>query len=66
MEWLVTTEFVFNNKVYIITKLSLFKVNYGIKLRISFEIRKKRKYVKAEEFVEEIKKMYDIRRQKQH
>jgi len=39
--------------------LSLFKVNYGREPRMSFEIRKKRKHVKAEEFVEEMKEMYE-------
>jgi len=38
--------------------LSLFKVNYGKEPRIGFEIRKK-KYVKAEEFVKKIKEMYE-------
>ena len=51
MEWLATTEFVFNNKVHTATNLSLFKVNYRRKLRISFDIRKKGKHVKAEKFV---------------
>ena len=34
-----------------------FKVNYGRESRIGFDIRKK-KYVKAEEFVREIKDRY--------
>ena len=55
LEWLATTEFVFNNKVYTVTKSSSFKVNYRRKLRMSFDIRKKRKYVKIEEFVKKIK-----------
>jgi len=40
--------------IYIATKLSLFKVNYVRKSKIGFEIRKKRKHVKVEEFVKEI------------
>ena len=32
-EWLVITEFAFNNKVYTFTKLSLFKVNYRRELK---------------------------------
>jgi len=55
---LATTIFAFNNKIHIVTKSSLFKVKYEWKLRIDFEIRKKEKHVKAEEFVKEIKKMY--------
>jgi len=55
---LATTIFAFNNKIHIVTKSSLFKVKYKWKLRIDFEIRKKEKHVKAEEFVKKIKKMY--------
>jgi len=55
---LATTIFAFNNKIHIVTKSSLFKVKYEWKLRIDFEIRKKEKHVKAEEFVKEIKKIY--------
>jgi len=29
LEWLVTAKFIFNNKIYTVTKLSLFKTNYG-------------------------------------
>ena len=29
LEWLATAEFAFNNKIHTVTKLSLFKVNYG-------------------------------------
>ena len=52
---MVIAKFVFNNKVHTVTKLSPFKVNYGRKPRIGFNIRKKRKYVKVEEFVKEMK-----------
>jgi len=40
---LATTEFAFDNKVYTATNSSPFKANYGKKLRIGFEIRKKGK-----------------------
>ena len=53
LRWLVTAEFVFNNKVHIVTKLSLFKVNYRKKLRMNFKIRKE-KHVKVEKFVKEM------------
>jgi len=56
---LATAEFTFNNKVHIVTKLLLFKVNYRWKLRMGFEMRKKGKHAKAEEFVKEIKKMHE-------
>ena len=58
-EQLATTEFTFNNKVYIATKSSLFKVNYRWKLRMGFEIRKKRKHAKVKEFVKEMKEIYE-------
>ena len=58
-EWLATAEFAFNNKVYIVTKTSLFQVNYERELRMGFDIRKKGKNEKAEEFVREIKKRHE-------
>ena len=48
-------EFASNNKVHTVTKLSLFKVNYGREPRIDFDIRKKGKHIKAKEFVKEVK-----------
>jgi len=58
-EWLVTAEFTFNNKVYIATKMSLFQVNYGRELRMGFDIRKKGKNEKAEEFAREMKERHE-------
>ena len=58
LEWLATTEFAFNNKVYIAMKSSLFRVNYRRELKMGFEIRKKRKYTKAEKFMKKIKEMH--------
>ena len=57
-EWLATAKFAFNNKIHTATKLLPFKVNYEREPRIGFDIRKKRKYVKVEEFVKEIKDRY--------
>jgi len=54
-EWLIIVEFAFNNKVYTSTKSSLFKINYGREPRMGFDIGKKGKNVKAEEFVKEMK-----------
>jgi len=51
-------EFAFNNKVHTVTKTSLFQVNYGREPRIGFNIRKKGKNEKAEEFVKEMKKRH--------
>jgi len=52
-------KFVFNNKVHTATKSSLFKVNYGREPRMGFDIRKKEKNVKAEEFVKEMKNRHE-------
>ena len=56
---MATAEFAFNNKVHIATKMSLFKVNYGREPRIGFDIRKKEKNEKAEEFVREMKERHE-------
>ena len=53
---MATIEFTLNKKVYLVTKLLLFEVNYSRELRISFEMRKK---VKVENFVSEMKKMHE-------
>ena len=58
-KWLAMAEFAFNNKVHIVTKSSLFQVNYGRELRIGFDIRKKEKNEKAEEFAREIKERHE-------
>ena len=56
---MATAEFTFNNKVYTATKMSPFQVNYGKELRMGFDIRKKEKNEKVEEFVKEIKERYE-------
>ena len=50
-------KFAVNNKTYSVTKVSLFIVNYGRKLRIGVDIRRKEKVKKAIEFAERIKKI---------
>jgi len=52
-------EFAFNNKVHTATKSSPFQVNYGRELRMSFDIRKKGKNEKAEEFAREMKERHE-------
>jgi len=47
------------NKIYIATKNSLFKVNYGQDPRMGFEGRRKGKYEAAGKFVEKIKKIQE-------
>jgi len=57
-DWLITAKFIFNNKVHTIMKSLPFKINYKIESRISFEIRKKRKNVKAEKLIKKMKEIY--------
>jgi len=52
-------EFAFNNKVHTATKMSPFQANYGREPRMGFDIRKKRKNVKAEEFAREMKDRHE-------
>ena len=56
-EWLVTVEFVVNNKIHLVTKIFPFITNYRRELRMGADIRKKGKVEKVMEFVERIKKM---------
>ena len=56
---MATAEFTFNNKVHTATKMSPFQVNYGKELRMGFDIRKKEKNKKVEEFVKEMKERYE-------
>ena len=57
-EWLVFIEFTVNNKVYSATKVSSFIANYGWKLRIGVDIRRKGKVKKTIEFTERINHIY--------
>ena len=59
VEWLAIAEFAFNNKVHTATKSSLFQINYGRKLRMGFDIRKKGKNEKAEEFARKMKERHE-------
>ena len=52
-------KFTFNNKMHTATKMLPFQVNYGRELRMGFDIRKKRKNKKAEEFAREMKKRHE-------
>jgi len=58
-EWLATAEFAFNNKVHTATKSSLFQINYRREPRMGFDIRKKGKNEKTEEFVREMKERHE-------
>ena len=58
-EWLVSAEFAVNNKTHSAIKMSLFIANYGRKLRMGAEIRKKEKVEKVIEFAERMKKIQE-------
>jgi len=57
-DWLVTAEFAYNNKVQTSTKVSLFKANNGWNPYMGFEMRKKGKFEKAEEFATRMKEVH--------
>ena len=48
-----------NNETYLTTKMFLFIINYGRKLRMRADIKKKGKVEKATEFVERMKKVQE-------
>jgi len=52
-------EFAYNNKVQTSTKVSPFRANNGRDLCMGFEIRKKGKFEKAEEFAIRIKEVHE-------
>jgi len=56
---LASAEFVVNNKVHTATKIEPFMANYGRKLRMEDDIRKRGKVEKAMEFVERMKKVHE-------
>ena len=58
-EWLMTVEFVINNKMHSVTKLFLFMVNYRRELKVGVVIRRKGKIEKATEFVKRIKRVQE-------
>jgi len=59
LEWLVVAEFAVNNKVHTATKVSPFMANYGKKLKMGGDIRRKGKVESAMEFVERMKKVHE-------
>ena len=58
-EWLVSAEFVVNNKVYTATKILPFIANYGRELRIGGDIRRKGKVERVMKFVEKMKQIQE-------
>jgi len=59
LEWLVSTEFVVNNKIHIVTKVLLFMANYKRELKMGEDIRKKGKVESTTEFAERMKKVQE-------
>ena len=59
LEWLVSAEFVVNNKVHMVTKVLPFMANYGRELEMGGNISKKGKVEKAMEFAERMKKVHE-------
>lgn len=57
-EQLVSVGFIVNSKVYLATKVSPFMENYGQKLRMGAEIRRKRKIKRATKFAVRMKQIY--------
>ena len=58
-EWLVSAEFVINNKAHLTTKVSPFIVNYRRELRMGVDTRRKGKMEKSMEFVKKMKKIQE-------
>ena len=59
LEWLALAEFAVNNKTHTATKMSPFMANYGKKLRMGGNIRRRGKVENATEFVERMKKVQE-------
>jgi len=58
-DWLVTAKFAYNNKMQTSTKVSPFRANNRRDLHMGFEMKKKRKFEKAKEFMMRIKEVYE-------
>jgi len=48
-----------NNKVYLVTRISLFITNYKRELKIEVNIRRQKKVKKARKFTEKMKKVWE-------
>ena len=57
LEQLAIAKFAINNRIHLLTKVSLFITNYRRELRMRADIRKKEKVKKITEFAERIKKI---------
>ena len=59
LDLLGMTELIYNNKVHLSIKISLFKVNYRQDFRMELKLKKKRKYEKVEKFVIKMKEIQE-------
>ena len=59
LDWLAIVKFIYNNKVQMGIKVSLFKTNNRQDLYIEFEVRKKRKFERTKKFVKKMKEVYE-------
>jgi len=59
LDWLGTAEFAYNNKIYLVTKISPFKANYSQDLRMGFKRRRRGEFKTAGRFVERMKKIQE-------
>ena len=59
LDLLGITELIYNNKVHLSIKISLFKVNYRQDFRMELKLKKKRKYEKVEKFVIKMKEIQE-------
>ena len=57
-EWLASAKFMVNNNVHTATKVLPFMANYGRKLRMGGDIRKRGKVERVMEFVERMKRVH--------
>ena len=53
----MTAEFAVNNKIHLVTKISLFIANYSKELRMGVDIKKMKKMKKTIEFAKKTKKV---------
>ena len=58
-DWLATAEFAYNNKVQTSTKVSPFRANNRQDPCMGFELRKKGRFEKAEEFATRMKEVHE-------
>ena len=59
LDWLGTAEFTYNNKVNSSTKVLPFMANNSRNPRMGFEMRKKGKVLRAEEFAAKMKEIQE-------